>query len=250
MLNVDLGEQLEIAIWLVIASVLGAAIGLERELHAHPAVQPHLLVSSNWSRAGVRARDQRLFQGLASGSPVPVGGRHTNRPRKARDGEVGIHFDYSIPPVLRSDSARPTGPATAISGCASATGGSAASTEGTAVRRIASCSKARHRFKLPNDLWLANRLRVDVRDANEERSNRYRYRIAAEEDSPSVSGWPFVPYAQAESFYNTRFADLDRQRYQTGVEVELDRTWRIESYYAYDKDTKPTRASVNRLAWC
>jgi len=43
---VDLGEQFDISIRLVIASVLGAAIGLERELHAHPAgMRTHLLVS-------------------------------------------------------------------------------------------------------------------------------------------------------------------------------------------------------------
>jgi putative Mg2+ transporter-C (MgtC) family protein len=43
---VDLGEQLDISLRLVIASVLGAAIGLERELHAHPAgMRTHLLVS-------------------------------------------------------------------------------------------------------------------------------------------------------------------------------------------------------------
>ena len=43
---VDLGEQLDISIRLVIASVLGAAIGLERELHAHPAgMRTHVLVS-------------------------------------------------------------------------------------------------------------------------------------------------------------------------------------------------------------
>ena len=43
---VDLGEKLDISIRLVISSVLGAAIGLERELHAHPAgMRTHLLVS-------------------------------------------------------------------------------------------------------------------------------------------------------------------------------------------------------------
>ena len=43
---VDLGEQLDISLRLVIASVLGAVIGLERELHAHPAgMRTHLLVS-------------------------------------------------------------------------------------------------------------------------------------------------------------------------------------------------------------
>jgi putative Mg2+ transporter-C (MgtC) family protein len=42
----DLGLQLEIAFRLVAAAVLGACIGLEREIHAHPAgMRTHLLVS-------------------------------------------------------------------------------------------------------------------------------------------------------------------------------------------------------------
>jgi len=46
MLPIELGEQLDIAFRLLVASVLGAAIGLERELHAHPAgMRTHLLVS-------------------------------------------------------------------------------------------------------------------------------------------------------------------------------------------------------------
>src|SRR5688500_13060369 len=43
---VDLGVQLDISIRLLVASVLGAAIGLESELHAPPAgMRTHLLVS-------------------------------------------------------------------------------------------------------------------------------------------------------------------------------------------------------------
>jgi putative Mg2+ transporter-C (MgtC) family protein len=43
---IDLGAQLDISFRLLVASVLGAAIGLERELHAHPAgMRTHLLVS-------------------------------------------------------------------------------------------------------------------------------------------------------------------------------------------------------------
>ncbi|MEO8571411.1 MAG: MgtC/SapB family protein, partial [Chloroflexota bacterium] len=44
--SIDLGEQLDISIRLVVASLLGAAIGFEREIHAHPAgMRTHLLVS-------------------------------------------------------------------------------------------------------------------------------------------------------------------------------------------------------------
>lgn len=43
---VDVGEQLDISLRLLVASLLGAGIGIERELHAHPAgMRTHLLVS-------------------------------------------------------------------------------------------------------------------------------------------------------------------------------------------------------------
>lgn len=46
MLPVELGQQLEISIRLLLASLLGAAIGFEREIHAHPAgMRTHLLVA-------------------------------------------------------------------------------------------------------------------------------------------------------------------------------------------------------------
>jgi putative Mg2+ transporter-C (MgtC) family protein len=42
----DLSTQLDLAVRLVVAAVLGAAIGLEREIHEHPAgMRTHLLVS-------------------------------------------------------------------------------------------------------------------------------------------------------------------------------------------------------------
>ena len=42
----DLNHQLELAFRLIVAAVLGAAIGVEREYHRHPAgMRTHLLVS-------------------------------------------------------------------------------------------------------------------------------------------------------------------------------------------------------------
>jgi hypothetical protein len=59
--------------------------------------------------------------------------------------------------------------------------------------------------------------------------------------------WPLPPYARAEWFYDTRFDTWSRQRYQLGVEIELDKTWRIEPYYAFDKNSHPVVGQVNRL---
>ncbi len=42
----DIAHQLDIAVRLVVAALLGAAIGLEREIHEHPAgMRTHLLVA-------------------------------------------------------------------------------------------------------------------------------------------------------------------------------------------------------------
>ncbi len=43
---IDLGQQIDISLRLVVASLPGSAIGLEREIHAHPAgMRTHLLVA-------------------------------------------------------------------------------------------------------------------------------------------------------------------------------------------------------------
>jgi hypothetical protein len=169
-------------------------------------------------------------------------------PDDATNGEIGIHFDYSVPPLLRSDLREADWARDRYLWFR------------VGYRRIASIDdrddgtrenrvllEGTARFKLPHAVWLANRLRIDLRDANDKRSNRYRYRLGAEREFATAAGTPFVPYAQAEWFYDTRFSAWSRQRFQAGVEVELDTTWRIEPYYAYDKDTKPSRATVNRL---
>ena len=46
MFQIDLGLQADLAVRMLVAAVLGAAIGLEREIHEHPAgMRTHLLVS-------------------------------------------------------------------------------------------------------------------------------------------------------------------------------------------------------------
>ena len=46
MLQIDLGLQADLAVRMLVAAILGAAIGLEREIHEHPAgMRTHLLVS-------------------------------------------------------------------------------------------------------------------------------------------------------------------------------------------------------------
>jgi hypothetical protein len=103
------------------------------------------------------------------------------------------------------------------------------------------------RVPLPNEVWLVNRARVDLRDlAGEPSSQRYRLRLGIEREF-TAGGTAIVPYAQAEVFYDTRYDTWNRQLYQFGAEIELAKQWRIEPYYARQNDTRPSTAHVDRV---
>ncbi len=85
--SVDLGEQFDISLRLVIAAALGAAIGLEREIHGHPAgMRTHLLVSLG---SGAFTVLSIFFFGTA---PAPNGSVPTDPSRIAAQVVSGIGF--------------------------------------------------------------------------------------------------------------------------------------------------------------
>ena len=100
---------------------------------------------------------------------------------------------------------------------------------------------------LMGDLEFIGRLRWDARDVNDRHSDRYRVRLAVEK-SLRAGGRALVPFANAEAFYDTRFDAWNRQRYQAGAEVELDRHWRVEPSLVRQNDSRSQPARVNALA--
>jgi len=164
------------------------------------------------------------------------------------NGELGIHFDYTLMPILRPalrdaewERNRYLWVRVGIRRLGSIDGRD----DGFRENRV--LLEATARFELAGEVWLVNRVRWDLRDVDGMHSNRYRYRIGAEKELSTAGGTVVVPYAQAEWFYDTRFDAWSRQRYQLGAEIELDRNWRIEPYYAYDKDKYPSAEGLNRV---
>jgi hypothetical protein len=98
-------------------------------------------------------------------------------------------------------------------------------------------------------LELVSRIKWDARDVSGRHSNRYRLRLGVEK-SLLLAGRAVVPFANAETFYDTRYDTWNRQLYQAGAEIELDRSWRLEPslYRQNDSRSEPSRVNVFGLA--
>jgi hypothetical protein len=95
-------------------------------------------------------------------------------------------------------------------------------------------------------LEVIGRFRWDARDVDDHYSNRYRLRLQVEK-AFDWSGRAVVPFANAETFYDTRFDTWTRQRYQLGAEFELDQSWRLEPSLYRQNDSRSEPARVNAL---
>ena len=161
------------------------------------------------------------------------------------DGELGASLDVTLVPRLRSglreaDWARERYLWTRIGYNVSG----ALDGQGPVERR--GILELTARVELPEQVWLVNRARLDVRDIGGELSQRYRLRVGVEREF-TPCGVPTVPYAQADTFYDTRKGSWNRQLYQTGVEVELSQSWRYEVYVSRQVDSLAPSANVGTL---
>ena len=169
-------------------------------------------------------------------------------PEGVSNGEVGIHFDYTLLPILRPrlraaewERERYLWLRIGVRRLGDIDGRD----DGFRENRL--LLEATARFEVAGEAWLFHRLRWDLRDVDGKTSNRYRYRIGVEKEVAAPGGTLLVPYLTAEWFYDTRFDAWSRQRYQLGTEVVLDKSWRLEPYYAYEKDKYPSSERLNRF---
>jgi len=161
------------------------------------------------------------------------------------DGELGAHLDLTLIPLLRpalreADWERERYLWTRFGYVVLGPAGSGAA--GITERR--GIAELTGRLLLPQQVWLVNRVRVDLRDIDGEFSQRYRLRMGVEREF-TVDGVVMVPYAQAETLYDTRYLTWNRQLYQAGVEVELSKAWRVESYLARQNDSHSASGNVD-----
>jgi len=95
-------------------------------------------------------------------------------------------------------------------------------------------------------ITITGRLKWDLRDIDGAYSNRYRVRAGLER-AFDAGGHTLVPYAHAETMYDTRYDAWNRQRYQAGMEIALNSRWRLEPYLARQDDDQSEPAHVNAV---
>lgn len=99
---------------------------------------------------------------------------------------------------------------------------------------------------LAGGLEYVTRFRWDARDVNDVDSNRYRLRLQVEK-SLVYQGRVVVPFANAEAFYDTRYRDWVRERYQLGAEIGLRPSWRLEPALTYQSDSRSSPGRIHAL---
>jgi hypothetical protein len=82
---------------------------------------------------------------------------------------------------------------------------------------------------LAGGLEWVGRAHWDWRNRDGRNSSLYRLRLGVER-SFDVDGHAVVPYATAETIYDTRQSSWSQRRYQLGVEFAMNAAWRIEPY--------------------
>jgi len=171
-----------------------------------------------------------------------------NTTANTTDGEIGAHVDFAHLPILhlslRRDVDWERARSLLIRLGYEQSDGVDGRDDATHERRLV--AELTGRFVLPQDFWLVNRLRLELRDLDGTSAQRYRYRLALERKT-TVAGVHVAPYARAETAYDTRYDSWNRQTYQVGAEVELSKQWRIEPYVARQNDKVSASANVDRF---
>jgi hypothetical protein len=101
------------------------------------------------------------------------------------------------------------------------------------------------RYPVSTSFWLLTRARIDLRELDGERSDRFRLRFGMEKEY-TIFGRAVVPYASAEFLYDTRFDRFSRQMYELGVDIQVTTRLYVEPYYVFQIDTEVPPTYVDR----
>jgi hypothetical protein len=104
------------------------------------------------------------------------------------------------------------------------------------------------RTPIKEGILISHRLRIDLRWLGDEHefSQRLRYRLMVEKEW-TAGRWSFVPYANAEPYYDSRYNIVNRTRWIGGASVAWSPRFAIETNWTYQHDTRSSVTNLNAL---
>jgi hypothetical protein len=104
------------------------------------------------------------------------------------------------------------------------------------------------RTPIKGGILISHRLRTDLRWLGEDHtfSQRLRYRLMVEREW-TAGRWSFVPYANAEPYYDSRYDVVNRTRWIGGASVAWSPRFAIETNWTYQHDTRSSVTNLNAL---
>ena len=93
---------------------------------------------------------------------------------------------------------------------------------------------------------IVDRTRFEVRDQEGRTTYRYRNRISFSREV-RIRQVRLVPYASAEAFYDTKFAELNRLQFRLGSQLPTGPNLAWDFFLARQRDTYPVTKFVNAL---
>jgi len=103
-----------------------------------------------------------------------------------------------------------------------------------------------YRWKLGAAGQLTDRTRLDLRDKEGTSSQRLRNRVQYDYET-QLGELPFVPYANLELYYDTRYDAISRYKTELGATFVFSPQADVGLYFGRQTDTKPARTNINAL---
>jgi hypothetical protein len=125
-------------------------------------------------------------------------------------------------------------------------GGKSLGDKGEAYTERTLLAELHLRTPIKGGILISHRLRTDLRwlGDDSEFSTRWRYRLQLEKEY-AAGRWSFVPYMNAESYYDSRYDTVNRIRTMAGTSVAWSPRFALEGNWTYQHDTRSSVTTIN-----
>jgi hypothetical protein len=102
-----------------------------------------------------------------------------------------------------------------------------------------------YRWRFGEAIQLTDRSRLDIRDLDDGTSYRVRNRLRIEREFKFSH--TFVPYANVEAYYDSRYDTVSRVRIEAGSTIAFGKRYELDTYLGWQRDSQPKIQDVSGI---